>query len=135
MTASAIRARVRNIALALPEAACAEKGDYDTFTGRKKTFAYFLNDHHGDGIVCVAFSADLGAQDHWLRLAPERYLKPAHIGARGWTSLRLDQGKPDWDEVTARLREAYARVAPKSLVVPAPAKRPRRKGQSDPDKE
>jgi hypothetical protein len=112
----AIREKVRKIALALPEAVCAEKGDHDTFTVRKKTFAYFLRDHHGDGIVCIAFSADFAAQDHWLRLDPDRYLKPAYIGARGWTSLRLDRGKPDWDEVKARLREAYARVAPKTLA-------------------
>jgi hypothetical protein len=114
--ANAIRAKLRKIALALPEAGCDAKGDHDTFTVRKKTFAYFLDNHHGDGVVCIAFSAGFAEQDHWLRLDPARYLKPAYIGARGWTSLRLDRGKPDWAEVSARLIEAYRRVAPKTLA-------------------
>ena len=110
------RKKVSAICLAFPETRQEDHGDHSTFLVRKRTFAYFLANHHGDGIVCLAFSASLAEQAEWMELAPKRYLKPAYIGARGWTSLRLDQGKPDWDEVASRAREAYLRVAPKTLA-------------------
>ena len=43
------------ICLALPEVSRKLTGDHASFTVRKKTFAYFLNNHHGDGIVAVSF--------------------------------------------------------------------------------
>ena len=45
---------VSSIALALPEATGLTHGSHTQFLVRKKTFAYFLNDHHGDGIIGLA---------------------------------------------------------------------------------
>ena len=45
--------RLTKICLALPEATREIMGRHAGFKVRKKTFAYFLDDHHGDGIVCV----------------------------------------------------------------------------------
>ena len=45
--------RLTEIALALPEATRRIYGSHAQFLIRKKTFAYFLDNHHGDGIVAV----------------------------------------------------------------------------------
>ena len=45
--------RVTEIALALPGAEREVMGAHAGFRVKKKVFAYFLNDHHGDGIVGV----------------------------------------------------------------------------------
>ena len=49
--------QVSTICLALPEASRTVHGSHAAFTVRKKTFAYFLNDHHGDGIVSICVRA------------------------------------------------------------------------------
>ena len=116
MRSRTTREKVCALCLALPGASREDHGSHSTYFVRKKAFAYYLDDHHGDGIVCVAFSAGLGEQAQWMALDPERYLRPAYIGARGWTSLRLDKGKVDWNEVGSRLSEGYLRVAPKTLA-------------------
>src|ERR1035438_1494937 len=46
-------ARLTEIALALPEATRQIYASHAQFLVRKKTFAYFLDNHHGDGIVAV----------------------------------------------------------------------------------
>ncbi|MGA8341295.1 MAG: hypothetical protein WB781_05095, partial [Candidatus Sulfotelmatobacter sp.] len=46
--------RVTEIALALPEATRQIYGSHAQFLVRKRTFAYFLDNHHGDGIVAVS---------------------------------------------------------------------------------
>jgi hypothetical protein len=45
--------RLTEIALELPEATRRVLGSHAQFLVRKKTFAYFLDNHHGDGIVAV----------------------------------------------------------------------------------
>jgi hypothetical protein len=42
--------------------------------------------------------------------------RPAYIGARAGTSLRLDGGRPNSDEAALRVCEAYRRIAPKTLA-------------------
>ena len=83
---------------------------------RKKTFAYFLNDHHGDGIVAVTCKVLPGENSALTTAQPKRYYLPAYIGPRGWVALRLDLGKIDWDEVRELLLGSYLITAPKRLV-------------------
>ena len=45
--------RLTKICLALPETTRWYNGQHAGFLVRKKTFAYFLNDHHGDGIIAL----------------------------------------------------------------------------------
>jgi predicted DNA-binding protein (MmcQ/YjbR family) len=40
---------------------------------------------------------------------------PPYVGPRGWLGVRLD-GDLDWAEVDARVREAFAQVAPPALA-------------------
>jgi hypothetical protein len=119
MSTPRLRARVAAIAAALPEATCT--GDQHlTLAIRKKTFAYFLDDHHGDGIVGIAFKAAAGEQEALVRSAPERFYVPSYLGARGWVGLRLDVGRVNWAEVRELLTDAYRLQAPRRLVAQLP---------------
>jgi hypothetical protein len=82
---------------------------------RKKKFVYYLDNHHGDGIVGVLWRAP-GENVALIESDPTRFYLPAYIGSRGWVGLRLDQGEIDWDEVTDFVVDSYAITAPKRLV-------------------
>jgi predicted DNA-binding protein (MmcQ/YjbR family) len=107
--------RLTKICLALPEATRELKGDHAGFKVRKKTFAYFLNSHHGDGIVAVSVKMPRGDNAKLAALDPSRFYLPAYIGPQGWIGLRLDVGKVDWDEVADFVSDSYRLVAPKGL--------------------
>jgi hypothetical protein len=109
-------ARVSEIALTLPEAARLVHGSHAQFLVRKKTFAYFLNNHHGDGIVSIACRVMPGENKTLAEAQPRRFYLPAYIASRGWVALRLDHGKPDWREVKDLLLCSYLLVAPKKLA-------------------
>jgi hypothetical protein len=109
-------ARLTRIALSLPSAQCRRCGDHAAFLVRKKVFAYFLNNHHGDGIVAVTGKALPGDNTALVAAQPDRFYLPAYIGPRGWVALRLDTGKVDWDEVAELLCGSYLLVAPKRLA-------------------
>lgn len=108
--------RVSAIALALPEAARMDCGSHAQFTVKKKTFAYFLNDHHGDGIVSIACKVLAGENDALVESQPKRFYLPAYLASKGWVALRLDVGKVDWGEVKDLLKCSYSLVAPKRLA-------------------
>lgn len=115
MTTSAPRQRVADIVAALPDATCT--GDQHlSLVVRKKTFGYFLDDHHGDGIVGLALKAAAGEQHALIRTDPERFYVPAYLGARGWVGVRLDVGEVDWTEIRELIVDAYRLQAPRSLV-------------------
>jgi hypothetical protein len=102
--------------LALPEVSRKITGDHASFIVRKKTFSYFLNNHHGDGIVAVCFKMAPGDNAKLVALDPSRFYLPAYIGPKGWTGLRLDVGKIEWDEVADFVGDSYRLVAPRRLV-------------------
>jgi predicted DNA-binding protein (MmcQ/YjbR family) len=108
--------RVTELCLALPEVTRAARGDHADFRVRKKVFAYFLNDHHGDGIVSVCCKSALGENVDRASREPERFYLPAYIGAQGWFGLRLDRGPVDWGEVENILELSYCLAAPKTLA-------------------
>jgi len=114
--------RLTKICLALPEATRECMNSHAGFTIRKKTFAYFLNDHHGDGIVSVACKALPGENTALAAAQPVRFYLPAYIGPKGWVALRLDIGKVDWGEVAELVTASYRQIAPKRLVALLPAK-------------
>ena len=112
-------ARLTKICLALPEATRCCQGSHAGFLVGKKTFAYFLDDHHGDGIVAVSCKV-LPGDNHALAGAqPDRFYLPAYIAHRGWVALRLDVGEIDWEEVSELVRSSYQLVAPKRLAAQA----------------
>jgi predicted DNA-binding protein (MmcQ/YjbR family) len=108
--------RLSEICLALPEATRELMGDHASFSVRGKKFAYFLNSHHGDGIVSVCFRTEAGENEILLASDPKQYYSPAYIGPRGWVGLRLDQGRVDWSEVADFVTDSYRLAAPKRLA-------------------
>jgi len=114
-------AKLSALCLALPEASCDRRGDHASFRVRKKMFAYFLNDHHGDGIVSLCWKAELGENEELAAAAPKRFYVPAYIGHRGWAAVRLDRGAVDWDEIGDFVRASYCAVAPAKLAAEVPS--------------
>src|SRR5215472_3247621 len=108
--------RLTKICLALPEATRELHGQHAGFLVRKKTFAYWLNDHHGDGIIAVTCRALPGDNARLAAANPERFYLPAYVGPRGWVALRLDVGKVDWDEVNELVIGSYLLAAPRKLA-------------------
>jgi len=108
--------RLTKLALTLPETTRQICGSHAQFLVRKKTFAYFLNNHHGDGIVAVTCKVLPGDNKALADAQPRRFYLPAYIASRGWVALRLDVGKIDWDEVRELLLSSYALIAPKRLA-------------------
>lgn len=110
------RARVSEIALSLPETTRRIHESHAQFLVRKKTFAYFLDNHHGDGIVGVTCKVLPGDNKELVKAQPARFYLPDYLASRGWVALRLDVGKVDWDEVRELLLGSYALIAPKRLA-------------------
>jgi phosphoribosylglycinamide formyltransferase-1 len=110
-----IRERVSRTCGALPEVE-ERSGQHSAFSVRGKKFAYFLADHHSDGIVAITCKADAGVNRALIDSDPDRYYMPSYVGPRGWVALRLDVGKVDWDEVDELLTDAYCLTAPKRLA-------------------
>jgi predicted DNA-binding protein (MmcQ/YjbR family) len=109
-------AALTKIALALPEATRKVLGSHAQFLVRKKTFAYFLNDHHGDGIIAVTGKVLPGDNKALAEAQPRKFYLPAYIASKGWVALRLDVGKVDWEEVRELVLVSYVLTAPKKLA-------------------
>jgi hypothetical protein len=86
------------------------------FKVRKKTFAYYVDNHHGDGKVSIWCKNKLPKQKVKLAENPRSFYKPAYLGVCGWIALRLDLATVDWGEAFAILCEAYRLSAPKRLI-------------------
>ena len=108
--------RVSEIAAALPESSRKIYGSHAQFLVRKKTFAYFLDNHHGDGIIGLTCKVLPGDNKALVEAQPLRFYMPAYLAARGWVALRLDVGKVDWEEVKELLRGSYVLIAPGKLA-------------------
>lgn len=108
--------RLTKICLALPEATTYRHGQHAGFLVRKRTFAYFFSDHHGDGIVAVTCKVLPGDNKALVATQPERFYLPAYLAPNGWVALRLDVGEVDWEEVSELIACRYRLVAPKRLT-------------------
>jgi predicted DNA-binding protein (MmcQ/YjbR family) len=113
--------RVTKICLALPEAEREYNGRHAAFRIRKRVFAYYLDDHHGDGIVAVTCKVLPGDNAALTASDPKRFYIPSYVGPRGWVALRLDVGKIDWDEVRELLTHSYVLIAPGRRRAPGDA--------------
>ena len=82
---------------------------------KKKAFAYYSFDHHGDSKIALWAKATLAEQKHEIAEDPKTVYSPAYLGARGWIAVRLDLAKVDWKTVDRALRRAYLASAGKRL--------------------
>ncbi|QCB54202.1 phosphoribosylglycinamide formyltransferase [Sphingopyxis sp. PAMC25046] len=112
-----LRGRVRELAMALPEADEVVSHGMPCFGIVKgKKFAYFTEDHHGDGKIALLVKVS-GADEQaaLIEMDEERYYRPAYFGD-GWVGIRLDLGDTDWDAIGEWLRKSWLAVAPKKLA-------------------
>ncbi len=115
------RARLVDIVESLPEvegrSGTGRGGDpYLGFRIRKKSFGYYLKDHHGDGIIAVCLKSSPEARKQLVARDPERFYVPPYLGPKGWVALRLDLPWIDWSEVGDLVVTAYRLQAPKRLA-------------------
>ncbi|GAA0809570.1 MmcQ/YjbR family DNA-binding protein [Spirilliplanes yamanashiensis] len=114
-TAEVYLDRISDICGELPETS-ATGSPHPTYTVRGRAFAWFLDDHHGDGRLAVAVAPGPGWQQKLVARGPERYYVPRQAAGRGWVALRLDRPGVDWAEVGELLRRAYRAAAPEHLA-------------------
>jgi len=108
--------RIREICLALPETSERLSHGAPTFFVRgKRAFVMVLTDHHGDGRFAIWCAAPDGLQSMLVEADPERFFVPPYVGHRGWLGVRLDR-LLDWEELTGIVEDAFAEVAPRTLV-------------------
>ena len=109
--------RLSAICLGLPQAMREDQGSHASFKVGKKIFAYYLNDHHGDGIVSVCCKVLPGDNVRLIAANPRKFHMPAYIGPRGWVGLRLDRPTVDWTEIKELLLASYTQTAPRKLLL------------------
>ena len=108
--------RIREICLGLPETSERPSHGAPTFFVRgKRAFLMVLVDHHGDGRFAIWCAAGDGVQGLLVGSDPERFFVPPYVGRRGWLGVRLDRGLA-WEEIAGIAEDAYAEVAPASLM-------------------
>ncbi len=112
---SEILERVREICLSLPETTEKEAWSAPTFRVKKKMFAMFMNNHHGDERVALWLDAPPGDQELLVGADPVRFFVPPYQGPFGWIGVRVDLDA-DWDEVRELVVDAYRTSAPKTLL-------------------
>ena len=114
----AVLARVRRLALALPKTD--EKlshGSPGFFVRGGKFFAYWSQDHHGDGITALLVKASgIEEQAMLIERDPDLYFRPPYFGPSGWIGIRVDVGTIDWAHVESWLTRSWQAVAPKRLA-------------------
>lgn len=121
--AAACRARLAKVCATLPDSELrpgGEGGRHIAYTVRAKTFAYFTEDHHGDGRVALMCKAPDGEQAALVAADPERFFVPPYLGHRGWVGVWLDRVRVDWAEAAELVTEAYLLTAPKRLAAMVP---------------
>jgi hypothetical protein len=109
------RERLARICQSLPEVTT-EGDQHLIFRVRGRTFAYYLDDHHGDGEVALSCKAEPGLNTLIAKQDPRRFYIPSYVGPRGWIAARLNLPDVDWDEIADLVFDSYCLVAPKRLV-------------------
>ena len=116
MSARERKKKLSAICLALPDATREDMGEDLGFKVGKKVFVYYLNNHHGDGIVGFWCKALPGENTRLISASPRKFYMPAYVGPRGWVGLRLDRPTVDWAEVGELVLASYLQIAPKKLA-------------------
>ena len=111
-------ARLRQLCLALPEAAEKDAHGHPSFY-TKKVFAIFggvvKGDHYSDRWAqSVLVLPDLVTRE--AALSDERFFVPAYYGPYGWIGLNFRAAEVDWDEVGDLVEQSYRNTAPARLA-------------------
>lgn len=111
------RSRLVNICESFPEVIVEVAGEsHFAFRIRKRIFAYYLFNHHGDGIIAFTCKSSLSEQRRLVKADPISFFVPPYLGSKGWIAIRLDLDEVDWDTVADLARRAYQELAPRKLA-------------------
>ena len=111
------RARLIKICEAFPDAGVEVAGEsHLAFRIRKRIFAYYLFDHHGDGKIAFCCKSSLSEQRRLVKDDAVSFFVPPYLGSKGWVAIRLDLDEVDWDTVSELARRAYQQLAPRKLA-------------------
>ena len=111
------KAQVVEFCESLPEARTEPLGErHLVFKVRKKSFAYYMNDHHGDGRIALACKSTHAEQQRRIQADPTAYFSPPYLGKDGWIGYRIDGPRFDMGAVMELIQAAYLAVAPKKLA-------------------
>ncbi|GAA3693603.1 MmcQ/YjbR family DNA-binding protein [Gordonia hankookensis] len=118
--ADPVLARVREIALALPDTTEVIAHGRPTFRCGKMFGNYGGSDkgskvRHDQSILFIPDEAERPAL-----LDDPRFFLPAYLGAYGWLGLVLEE-KSDWAEVGELLDASYRQIAPRRSIAKLPA--------------
>ena len=114
------RKRLVKICEAFPEVRVEPGGEgHLAFRIRKRIFAYYLFDHHGDGMIAFTCKSSLSEQRRLITDDPDSFFVPAYLGSKGWIAIRLDLDEVDWDTVAELARRGYQEIAPRKLAAAA----------------
>ena len=103
---------LREICLALPEAAEVETWGRPTFRAGKKLFAVFSGtDDHAYSVIFKPEPAERPAL-----VDDARFYSPPYFGPSGWLALDFDAAPVDWQEVAELVECSYRQVALKRML-------------------
>ena len=121
--ASREHARVREIALALPEVnERLSHGQPCFFIRNRRPICYFHEDHNGDGRISIWCPALADVREELVLTDPSHFFEPptSESGVFShWVGTYLNlagKDRVDWVDISALLEDAYRQVAPKSLL-------------------
>lgn len=106
-----ILAKLRALALELPESAEVEAWGRPTFRAGKKIFAVYGS---GEDQQRMIFKPEPGERD--VLVHDSRFSIPPYFGPSGWLALSLENPEPDWGEVAELLEGSYRQVALKRML-------------------
>lgn len=109
-------AKVRAIALELPETEERASHGQPTFFAAGKMFAQFRHDHHGDDrTVVIVKTDDPEEASSLIENMPDLYSRPAYFRS-GWVSINLASEDTDWAHAGDRIAHSWELVVPSRLL-------------------
>src|SRR5260370_9355641 len=88
---AARRKRLIKICEALPEVVAEVAGDqHIAFRIRKRIFAYYLFDHHGDGMIAFTGNSTLSEQHRLVKDDPLSFFMPTYLVSQVCIPPRVD---------------------------------------------
>lgn len=98
--------RVRQVALALPDATEKLSHGAPTFFAGGRVFVMIDDNHHRSGHVAAWCNAPPGAQESLVAADPKHFFVPPYVGKGGWLGVRLDSGLR-WPVISDLIRQAH----------------------------
>lgn len=112
--------RLRRICLALPEVEeRLSHGSPTWFVRGKRSFVTVDDHHHGVDHLGFWCPAPPGVQEEMIAEDAARFFRPPYVGPSGWLGVRLRAdglAEPDWVEIAEIVKDAYRKVAPRTLA-------------------